>query len=473
MRAENLLFRILLYMAVNVPLYFFLFSGLFNVSFIAGYSALLIIFLLTVLLERVFVGREFYLQLPVGNMLFCAIAIYIPVPFLYNNLLLKTLSKWTNDTHILEALFITNLGLQAVLIGYNLIKLFPPIKRDFHFTIDLRRIFPFFYVYFISVLSLIATGNYGITQRLDTSDIYYITILNNFAQFGIVGLVVLVFYYPQKKILIYPLTALMSIIGLLSGFKEAAILPILAVGVSLFFVNRKIPWKLVFFGMIAIVIIFSIVTSFRNVFLKSGGKELTSVADLTSTYIKSAQEGSKSKYNHFDMDIAESILYRLNYAAAIGKVINYTEKKAFGLPHDSHPKHILGTPVYFMIPRFIMPSKPIANFGNYITREIYGYRKAKYSIGVSQTGYAFLWNGIPGVLILMTIVGMFQGLLYRFFYHFMTPIYIYLFISNIYTFDEIWAYTATFFRFSLILFIVLIVLGNRFYKRQPSYQFNT
>jgi hypothetical protein len=152
----------------------------------------------------------------------------------------------------------------------------------------------------------------------------------------------------------------------------------------------------------------------------------------------------------------------------LGKVISYCEKKGHGLPYDSHPAHIIGTPLYFMIPRIIFPYKPIANFGNYITREIYGYRKAKYSIGVSQTGYAYLWNGIPGIIILMTFVGMFQGLLYRLFYHAITPIYIFLFVSNIYTFDEIWAYTSTFIRFSFLLYIMLLVLGSRIYKPQAA-----
>lgn len=468
MKAENALFRILIYTALNGLSYILLFERITNISFIWSYFILLSVFIFTVVLERIFIGREFYIQLPFGNMLFCGVAIYIPVLFLNDNLLLKTLSQWTDDLAILKALFITNIGLHAVLTGYNLIKLFPHAKTKYKFDINIGRIFPIFFVYFLSVFILIITGNYGFTQHRDPEDIYYVTILNNFSQFGIFGLTILVYYFPHKKLLIYTITTLMCLIGLLSGFKETAILPLVAIGVSYYFITKKIPWRLAITGTIAVLIIFSVVSSFRNAFMGSEGRELNSVADLTSTYIKSTQEGSKSKYNYFRMSMGESIVYRLNYAAAIGKVIKYTEKKQFGLPNNLHPIHIIGTPVYFMMPRLIMPFKPIANFGNYITREIYGYRKAKYSIGVSQTGYAYLWNGIPGIIILMTLVGMFQGLLYRLFYHSMTPIYIYLFISNIYTFDEIWAYTATFFRLSLILFVVLLALGNRWYIRRPE-----
>lgn len=473
MNADKLLFRILFYVACNTTTYYLLFSDFITLPFIQGYIFLLTGFLLSIGLERLFGGKEFYMQLPLGNIIFSALAIYLPVPFIYDNLLIKTLSLWSDDNTILKALFITNLGIHCVLTGYHAVKLFPPVQNNYTFRIEPQRIYQLFIVYLLSIFILIITGNYGFTIQHDESDLSYVTILNNLSQFGIFGLTAFVYYYPWEKKRIYFFTAIMSILGLLSGFKESAIQPMIVVGVTYFFINKKIPWKLVFIGSIAIILIFSVVTSFRNAYMAGGRKEIASVGQLTSTYIKSTQEGSKSKYNHFDMDIAESILYRLNYAPAIGKVISYTEKKKFGLPPDSHPIHILGTPVYFIMPRFILPFKPMADFGNYVTREIYGYRKAKYSIGVSQPGYSYLWKGILGIVLLMTFVGVFQGFLHHYFYISFPPIYIYLFISNIYTYDAIWAYTVSFFRFAFIFLVVLLLLGRRIPKSKQQIQFST
>jgi hypothetical protein len=459
--AQKWIFRLLFYVAIDAACLFIFSGDGFSSNFNQGFLILSLLFLTTVALERFMSGHEFYFQLPFGNILFCAIAFYIPLPFIYNSLLLKTLSAWPDDATILKTLLYTNIGLHCVLLGYYFVRIFSPLKSSASYIIKNNRLNLLFALYFISVILLIYTGNYGITEQSEESAFTYVTILTSISQFGIFGLTALVYYYPTEKTKISVVTLLFCLTGLLSGFKENAILPLVVVGVTFFFISKKIPLKIVLAGSVASVIIFSVVTSFRNAYIAGGRKELSSIQDLTSTYVKSAQEGTKSKYNHFKLSNAEGIIHRLNYASAFGKVIRYAEKKDFGLPPNSHPIHILGTPFYFLLPRIIIPFKPLADFGNFVTTKVYGYKGARYSIGVSQTGYSYLWKGLPGILLLMTFVGVFQGLLYRLFYMALPPLYIYLFISNIYVSDAIWVYTVSFFRFSFLFFLVFLLMGTK------------
>lgn len=430
-------------------------------SFIQGYFIFLFVFLFTIFFERILVGKEFYIQLPTGNIAFIAIAFYIPIPLIYGNKLLMALSLWNDNEIILRSLMYTNLGLHCVLLGYNIIKLFKFNLIKTNVYIKKIKIFPLFILYFFAILALISTGNYGITEQLSEESRGYVTILTSLAQFGIFGLIFLVYYYPESKKLIFLVTSIFFLFGLLSGMKESAIMPIVVVAVTYYFKTRVVSKKLIVFGIVLFSITFSIVTSFRNAYLSNGRKELSSIKDLTSTYVKSASDGADKKYNYYKLSSSEMLFSRLNYSTAFGKIITHTEKNGFFMPYDSHPIHILASPFYAILPRFLVFFKPSSNFGKYVTSEIYGYKSGKYSIGISQTGYAYLWNGITGIIILMTFVGMFQALFYKLLYTNYTPIYIFLFLINIYVGDAIWSYTVPFFRFTLIMLIIYYLLGTK------------
>ena len=260
------------YVAMDAACLIFFSGDGMSVGFNQGFLILCTLFLTTIVVERLLSGREFYFQLPFGNILFCAISFYIPLPFIYNSLLLKTLSVWPDDVTILKTLLYTNIGLHCVLLGYYFVRIFSPLKSNAYYFLKINRLNVLFALYFISVILLIYTGNYGITEQASESSVSYVTLLTSISQFGIFGLTALVYYYPKEKIRISVVTMLFCITGLLSGFKENAILPLVVVGVTIFFMSKKLPWKLILVGAFASVIIFSVVTSFRNAYLSAGRK---------------------------------------------------------------------------------------------------------------------------------------------------------------------------------------------------------
>lgn len=436
-----------------------------DTSFYPGYFVYLIIFLLIAFLDYFLHGNKAFEFLYFGNALFLFIGFYLPLPFIEGNELLRSFSNWNSNKDIFEVLNYINLGLVCVVSGFNLIRTIsiPKIVSEIQ-HIKISKIYILFTIYLISIILLISTGNYGITQSLYNDSSNYITILTSGLQFGTYGLLILIFYHYDNKLLIFIAISVMFLLGLLSGLKEQALLPLMIFGVTYFFVFRKIPKKFILISLFLSFAAFFVVGSFRSVYLHNNARKsgIDDAGKLLSTYINSAQEGTKKKYNYYQMSTFEIAINRFNYVPAFRRVINYTNKEGFGVPYDSKVFHIVLSPFYAFLPRLILPFKPISNFGTYITSELYGYGKeAKYSIGVSQIGYSFMVGGITGIVVLMFLIGLFQGLLYKFFYHSLKPLYIFLFISNLYVPDVLWAYTTSMIRFSLIFLIILLLLRTR------------
>lgn len=469
MGLEKTLIRLLLYIMINILSFTILYSFDAEVHFMRIYYFFLGMYILTIITEKLLFREKFLFQLPIGNTFFAGLAFYFPVPVVYSTKLLKAISlpHWEN-LPILKTLFLTNLALQCVWIGYGIIKMIPVSSSPSRYTIRPRKIYPLFIIYFISVLLLISTGNYGITEQSEDDAKNYVTILTSIQQYGIFGLIFLTYYhyYKGKQFVIFGVTLAFFLLGLLSGMKENAISPVLTVGVTIFFLIKKVPKKLVIVGLLLALGTFPVVTAFRNVYLLKGKREINSIGDLAGTYVKSVTEGSKKKYNYDKLTEGQKVFYRLNYAGPMSQVFAYTEAHGYGLPYDSNPLHTFASPIYAIVPRFILPFKPLANFGKYVTSDVFGYGRkgATYSLGLSQTGYAYIWNGTIGVVILMLFVGMFQGMLYKFFYRSFMPIYIYLFIANIYVIDVVWAYTGSFMKFALLMLLAYIFLG----EKQPA-----
>lgn len=458
----KLVSKLILYSIFNV-LSFNTFDVLFDKGdFYSPYFFLLTIFFLTVLLEWLHYGKTFFTQMPIGNIFFAFIGFYLPLPFIYENYLMKFLAQWDSDYLTLKSLLYTNLGLHSVLIGYNLVKL---IKintfEKLNFVIKENRIYFLIFVSLLSVFLLIITGNYGITQQLTEESNAYITILVNAYQLGYFAIIFLQYYHAEKKLLNILILVIYFLLGLLSGLKENAIVPLIFFGVTYYFRTKTFPKKFAFISVFLIAFTFIIVAKFRTTYLASGRKEIGSLTSLASTYVKSVEESSNAKYKYYNLSSTQAFINRLNYATAFGKSINYCQEEGFGLPYNSSPMHIILSPFYAFIPRFILPFKPLADFGLLISNKVFKLKNVEYSTGISQAGYAYMWKGALGVILLLFFVGIFQGLIYKWFYFTIAPIYIFLFISNIYVGDAIWTYFSSFFRFIFLFALLYYFFGTK------------
>lgn len=458
----KLISKLLLYILFNV-ISFFAFDMLFDKGdFYSTYFFLLTIFLLTVLVEWSHYGKTFIIQMPIGNIFFAFIGFYLPLPFIYENYLMKFLAHWDSDYLTLKSLLYTNLGLHSLLIGYNLIKLikFNTLKKS-NFVMKENRIYFLLFISLLSAFLLIVTGNYGITQQLTEESNEYITILINAYQLGYFAIIFLQYYHFEKKLLNILILMTYFLLGLLSGLKENAIVPLIFFGVTYYFRTKTFPKKFAFISVFLIAFTFIIVAKFRTTYLASGRKEIGSISGLASTYVKSVEESSSAKYKYYNLSSTQAFINRLNYATAFGKSINYCQEEGFGLPYNSSPGHIILSPFYALIPRFILPFKPLADFGLLISNKVFKQKKVKYSTGISQAGYAYMWKGAFGVVFLLFFVGIFQGLIFKWFYFTIAPIYIFLFISNIYVGDAIWTYFTSFFRFIFLFAVLYYFLGTK------------
>jgi hypothetical protein len=115
-------------------------------------------------------------------------------------------------------------------------------------------------------------------------------------------------------------------------------------------------------------------------------------------------------------------------------------------------------PVYAFFPRFLMPGKPEANFGNWFASNVYVGYKVKYSIGITPVGYGYMVGGAWGVLSIGLILGFFMAFLYRILWPNHMYIYILVFVKTFLPADVTWEFIAGNLKLVVVYMIILLLL---------------
>lgn len=472
MSATQLVAKTCVYGIVDIGAYLALEEGL---NFIPGFVLFSAIFVLTILLERLYYGRDLWLQLPIGNTAFTLVAFFVPTYTVYSSDLLRELTGW-NDYFVLKAMFISIIGLHAVWSGFAIGKAATPriqiFKRDV--PIPISRIMILLGIYLLSVLVSIITGTYGITQTQEMQTTSQFTqYLHLGQQLGYFAVILLVLYhYRSRRNMILLLVALLFISGLLSGRKSFAMFFLLAVGISLYYINRRVPKTMILVFVAALGVTFSIVTTFRTYYFQSGKESISSLSELTSDFGGALSDSDYRAYSSAQEQM-DHMLTRFYYGGSVSKAFEYVEDNGHFVPDDSQPHHALLAPFYAFMPRVIFQFKPTATFGQWMTQEVFGLGKHQtYSIGITQNGTAFMWGGYLGVILLLAFAGVFQAILYKATFTSMKSVYVFLLMSNFIQSQVLWSYISGTVQVLVVLAIALFFLRVNF-SLQPTAQLST
>ncbi|MBK9983473.1 MAG: hypothetical protein IPP15_13990 [Saprospiraceae bacterium] len=438
-------------------------------NFLLLYGMQVIAIVIMMYLFRKLFGPDIWKSLPTVTTAYIFLALYVSTLLIYNSEFLKHLLNW-EDYLILKALSYGLIFIQFIWISYHI--------GTFIFSgtniKPIIKYIPIVKIYILILFGLLAnfiaiiSGAFGILQNTNTESISnYSTYIDLGQQLGLLGLIILTYQHTHRRYLIAITGILFFILGIVSGGKQAALMPLLAIAITLYFKNQRFPKAAILAAVIGLPLSFGAVTTIRQYYFDSKSKGVTSVLEVKEISEKALNQKEFDKaYGTYSLN--QHILIRLFYGNAIVKAISYCERHDFGVPENSRFYQVLFAPLYAVVPRIIMPDKPESTFGNWFASEVFVGYKVKYSIGITPVGYGYMVNGFLGVISVAAVLGLFMALIKRLLYGHYIFIYILVFIKAILPADVTWLDIAGNIKLILVYWIIFKLLEVRIFTKKVS-----
>lgn len=436
-------------------------------NFISVYTLLLGLSLVNVYLFARISGRDFWTSLPAVMIIYLLLALLGPTSIIYASPFLREILNW-DDGLILESIWLGMLFTWAMWVSYRIgLRIFPRLNPPrWPARIPFDRVLLLLGLAVAANFLAILTGTFGVLQTADMTQATRFSAYVDLGQhLGYVGLIIMMIQFPERRLTMLVFALLFFLIGIVSAHKQAALMPLLVLGTTYFFKKRRLPLGGLAIGVVAVLIAFVSVTTIRRFYFSKGGGGVTSLADVRD--ISAGAMNAKvfnQAYSEYSVD--EHILIRLFYGSAIGKAITHCERNGFGVPEDSRLAHCLLAPVYAFVPRFLMPDKPEANFGNWFASKVYVGYKVRYSIGITPVGYGYMIGGAWGVLSIGLILGLFMAILYRILWPNHLYIYILVFVKTFLPTDVTWEFIAGNLKLVIVYMMILFLFRVRIFPAQ-------
>ena len=204
--------------------------------------------------------------------------------------------------------------------------------------------------------------------------------------------------------------------ALLFGTKAPILLMVFAIMAAHHYGRRRISLGLlVAGGVIAVIVVFPIVNTFRQplrmVQVASASSNLPDIVVRVIALPARLGEMTPTQYVQY---AAEGVLSRSTGVDALSLLLKYDVSRELG-----NPAAYLYIPAYAFIPRVVWPTKPILNqgtrFGRLLVNPTSEGANLIASFGIFHIGDLLVSFGVAGVLIGMCVLGCLYRLTYRFF----------------------------------------------------------
>lgn len=184
--------------------------------------------------------------------------------------------------------------------------------------------------------------------------------------------------------------------GLMSGMKEQAIVPVVIVAIVYLLSGFKVKTKYLLIGVIAIIFLYPINNSYRDLindpFYQNSSKIEMLLVSITSLLNDTSHKG------FFDQSL-DSYSSRLSQYPYFHSAVE--NQKSWSYYANMNRYWIL--PVYPLIPRFLWIEKPRSDVGAYYYEILTG--RMNNSVTVTSMGWAYLEGGLVYMLIIFTFIG--------------------------------------------------------------------
>lgn len=435
-------------------------------NFVILFTGLWIILLANLYIFKKIIGPLFWQNLPMILTLYVFLALFVPTLLIYKSEDLRDLLEW-DDYLILKASALGVVFVQVLWMSYHLgVSIMPRFRfGGKQPVLSMDKIYIMILIALGTNLLAVVSGTFGVLQNTDFEETSKFSVFIDLGQqLGLFALIILTYYHASRKLLIGGLSLVLFGIGVVSAQKQAALMPLFIVGITLLFKTGRFPKGIILLTIVGTVLAFIAVTSIRKYYFAQHMQGVTSLAQVKeiSTMALNQQNFDKA-YKTYNVN--EHILLRLFYGNAVAKAMEYCEKNGFGVPENSKLYHVFLSPFYSIVPRFLMPEKPEANFGNWFATQIFVGYKVKYSIGITPIGYGYMVYGWLGVVAVAGLLGFFMAFLYRILVPDHILIYILVYVKTILPADVTWEYFSGNLKLIVVYWIIYYLLTIRIFPK--------
>lgn len=360
-----------------------------------------------------------------------------------------------SDYYILRGIWYTQLSIQVLWIAFYL---FPdrPILEPLGLRanyVPMGVVYVFLLAFVCSFLISIATGNFGYTAG--TENIGASNLLRYGLSCGPIAIVLLTIFhsnsYSQRQFL-YGVIIANMLVGALFGSKSSMVTPLFVFILTSYMCGGVINWRLLFAVVGAIALAYVIIEPFRIFYEVTGGDTLT-LSGLLQIFITAQEVTDGVEFNYL-----QSFLTRINYATAVGKAIEYADVNNYY--RSSEWLHVLLSPAYGFIPRFLWESKPLADFGIWASVNIFDLPDTTHT-GILPAAYSYLVARGPAIILFFSLYGVLQRLVFNMFYisRSLLPVYIYFYYFVVYPSYPVWTSVSSFIQSLIMLGAVFFVVA--------------
>lgn len=206
----------------------------------------------------------------------------------------------------------------------------------------------------------------------------------------------------KYKITFYLSLLIQVFLGLLSGMKEEALIPLLYIGIVFLISGKKLPPKAVYIGIFVLAILYPLNNAYRNVindpYLNTGSP----VLNISIAINKIAKE-----------PLTETLGIGISQYGDRGSMFPYFQYSINIEPSWDYYKNMtryFALPMAWLVPRAIWEDKPKADIGGVLYEHLVGERTMT-AVTPTTIGWAYLEGGIFFVTIIFLLLGLFFELI--------------------------------------------------------------
>lgn len=390
--------------------------------------------------------------------------------FFYIFLDMKSYSHfYVEDYYVGLSFYYTFISIQVLWVSFYSVKDKSSVflRFDGFENKSIKFIFYFLAISIFSIFISISQRMFGYVAEQERVDfLSYLTFASNL---GFLSIILTVFYYYKEsksaKLFLFICVVFYFIAGIGFGSKSVAVMPIFFVIISFYFSKIKIPKIYYFILVFSLGLSYVLIEPFR-VYYDSVGKQdsVENISQLTDVFLNAQiRRGTLNEY-------ATSFITRQDYLIPLAKTLKYGDEG--GQQFSEAWVDLLMSPLYGVIPRLVWPTKPLANFGSWASVNIFELPETTHT-GITPQGYAYLVQGLIGIIIIFYIYGLFQRFIFNLFFlnKKMLPFYLLMYLDLGYPAVVPWTFFAGMIQRIIFMSVVIIIMN--IYQGRQIFERNT
>lgn len=317
-------------------------------------------------------------------------------------------------------------------------------------------------IYIIALLVGVQTGHFGYISRAE--NINYESYIRYGLSFGLLSIIIGTIYHfnsPGARKYLYLLIAINMCTGILSGSKTNVVNPLLIFAFTNYICGRKMGIGVIILFVFGIVLGFSLIEPFRIYYELINRIDVVTIPKLITLFITATEY----QYRGEGANYISAFIERFNYITVLGRSIEFADTSGYYV--EGEWEHLLKSPLYGVVPRFLWESKPLANFGLWASVNIFDLNATTHT-GITPQGYSYLVLRTPGVILFFIMYGIIQRIGYNMFYlnKKLLPVFIYFYFYVLYPSYPTWTAISTYIQASIV--IITLLLGLKFINQSPQ-----